>query len=104
MAALVIDRAAARGMLTPEVSAPGADGVGSRAQEASSNGIGANSATVAGDGKRIALLRARLALRGITLIDERGGAGFIASRWGLAVDLPDVDAVEAFARRVGAQA
>lgn len=51
--------------------------------------------------KRPSTLRALLALRGIVLIDASDG-GFIAGRWGLSVDLPDLDAVEAFARRVGA--
>ena len=51
--------------------------------------------------KRLSTLRAQLALRGIALIDMSDG-GFLAGQWGLSVGLADLDAVHAFARRVGA--
>lgn len=51
--------------------------------------------------KRLATLRAQLALAGWTLVDGIGG-GYVASRWGRPCDLADIAAAEAFARRVGA--
>jgi len=56
------------------------------------------------DAKRLATLRAALALAGWTLTDSPGNphGAFIATRWAMARDLRDVDDVAAFARRVGA--
>lgn len=51
--------------------------------------------------KRIATLTARLALKG-HLLEELPGGGFVAGRWGQTRPLPDLQAVEAFARQVGA--
>lgn len=56
------------------------------------------------DAKRLATLRATLALAGWTLTDSPGNphGAFIATRWAMARDLRDLDDVAAFARRVGA--
>ena len=52
--------------------------------------------------KRLATLTARLALRGFALRQPPHG-GFIVDRWDLARELVDLDAVAAFAERVGAK-
>lgn len=54
--------------------------------------------------KRLATLRAELALAGWTLTETPGAehGAFIATRWGMARDLRGLDDVAAFARRVGA--
>lgn len=56
------------------------------------------------EAKRLSSLCSELALAGWTLTDspENQHGQFIASRWGLARDLRDLDAVEAFCRHVGA--
>jgi hypothetical protein len=63
----------------------------------------AQAATAAAD-KRFANARAELALRGFTLQVVSGAdrrAEYEVGRWGASKTLPDMDAVEAFARRVG---
>ncbi len=52
-------------------------------------------------GKRIASLQAALALRGFELRPRHGG-GWLIVRWNLVRDAGDLQAVEAFARQVGA--
>jgi hypothetical protein len=57
------------------------------------------------DGKRFATLRARLALRGWVLTRTSAADGlvvFFATRWGMPRELASLDAVAAFADRVGA--
>ena len=57
------------------------------------------------DGKRFATLRARLALRGWALTRTSAADGpvvFFATRWGMPRELGSLDAVAAFADRVGA--
>lgn len=55
--------------------------------------------------KAFATLRAQLGLAGWTLqaLEEGGSITFLASRWGRSRTLPDLDAVGAFARQVGAK-
>lgn len=58
-----------------------------------------------GDGKRFATLRARLALRGWALTRTSADDGpvlFFATRWNMPRELASLDAVAAFAERVGA--
>lgn len=55
--------------------------------------------------KRIATLRARLALAGYQLDGppaEDGGVGFSVHRWDTSLRFPDIGAVEAFAARLHA--
>ena len=52
--------------------------------------------------KQFATLRARLALEGWSLSEADRAATFHATRWGMFRELPDLAAVEAFARQVGA--
>lgn len=51
--------------------------------------------------KRLATLRARLALRGYELRDRPAG-GHVVVRWLMSRELPSLEAVEAFAGQVGA--
>ena len=53
--------------------------------------------------KRRATLTAQMAMAGFELRQAPDGA-FVASRWNLAKALPDLDAVAAFAKQVGAWA
>lgn len=52
--------------------------------------------------KRFERLRALLALKGHELYKPDGGGPYFVRRWGLTRDLQDLDAVEGFARQVGA--
>lgn len=52
------------------------------------------------DRKRFEKLRALLALRGHELYKTDAGP-YLVRRWGLVRDLPDLGAVEGFARQVG---
>lgn len=52
-------------------------------------------------GKRLSTVRAALALKGYELRDM-AGCGWLVTRWNMARDARDLDAVEAFARQVGA--
>jgi hypothetical protein len=57
------------------------------------------------EAKRFATLRAKCALAGWSLIEPRPAsqpAAFLATRWGMARSLPDLDAVEAFLEQIGA--
>ena len=57
------------------------------------------------DGKPFATLRARAALAGFTLCTMTETAGlcfYLVSRWGMSRTLPDLAAVVAFLRQVGA--
>lgn len=53
------------------------------------------------DGKAFSTLRAQLAIRGVALKRLPGG-GFLVRSWGMGRVLPDLQAVEAFAKKVGA--
>ena len=53
-----------------------------------------------GDGKRLATLRAQLALGGVVLQDADDGS-FLVSRWGQSRALVNLEAVSAFLRQVG---
>lgn len=52
-------------------------------------------------GKRLSTVRAALALKGYELRDM-AGSGWLITRWNMARDARDLDAIEAFARQVGA--
>lgn len=58
-------------------------------------------AGVTSDRKRLATLQAELAMRGYELRQGAAGALYIA-RWGLVREVCGIDAVERFARQVGA--
>lgn len=53
--------------------------------------------------KALSTVRASLALKGYELRDLAGG-GWLICRWNMAREARDMDAVEAFARQVGARA
>jgi hypothetical protein len=66
---------------------------------------GADEPVFSAETKRFATLRARCALAGWSLIEPRPAAqpaAFLATRWGMARSLPDLDAVEGFLERIGA--
>jgi hypothetical protein len=83
----------------PNEGAPGAEvGVGTRGQMEQQP---AQSTESPADLQTAERLRDILAQRGITLLPN-GDARYTAQRWGLTKDLTGIDAVEAFARQVGA--
>lgn len=52
------------------------------------------------DGKRLATLRAKAALHGI-VIHQLADGGFLVCRWGMAKDVPDLDALSRFLHTMG---
>lgn len=99
MAAQHHNGAEAPGQATPATS-DNASGQG-RVIEGQGTADGADFAAAAAQRKRFEGLRAALALRGHELHQLADGT-FLVRRWGLTRDLSDLDAVEAFARQVGA--
>lgn len=83
---------------------PGLAGTEGFREQASTDSSDCAHDTDPAQSKRLSTLRAELALAGWTLTDspENQHGQFIASRWGLARDLRDLDAAEAFCRQVGA--
>jgi len=51
--------------------------------------------------KRLATLKAQLAMRGVEVYELASGA-YVATRWGLTKHCIDIESLEAFARQIGA--
>lgn len=58
---------------------------------------------IAAETKRLATVRARLAIAGFTVVDGTEG-GWIVARWGRTLFCATLEGLEDFADRVGAQA
>lgn len=88
-------------MSAPQVEAPGTVTSGDRARGAGQNEP-CNSDS--GDARRklFADLRAKLALAGGHSLLELADGSFVVTKWNLCRPLPDLRAVAAFARQVGA--
>ena len=88
-------------MTRPEKGAPGPTAIGARGQEKHQPAQSTESPPdLQTAEKRFERLRALLALKGHELYATADG--YLVQRWGLTKDLTGIDAVEAFARQVGA--
>jgi hypothetical protein len=62
---------------------------------------GFDSASGTADGKRLATLRAKLALIGAHVVTATPGGGFLVAKAGWSRECADLDALEAFSARIG---